>query len=504
MKNIALTALSAFILIIGICTSFATKANGAHNVDVAALQKQLVAMQETLMQKMGTMEETIKEQQKMINALKEQNRKVVEVPMPNYKDNIDTETSDFQEIVGREIDNYFTKEDTKEKMVRTGLAPKLEFGYKKGFYLRTLDDKFYVNLRNRIQFKYQYSDLTWGVEDRSSFDHRRVRTELSGHAYDENIKYRFEWESSSDDVELLDAYVDITNIQWANVWAGQGKVYSRQVLTSGTSLQMIDRSVSSDEFSFQSDKRKRGVAIHSDKILNGKVDYLLGVYNPQIRYTENDVNTMLYIARSSYYPFGPYESYKESDLEYTETFKAHIGAGFGFEQIGRNSTTRTSQTASVSSVVKDEVDQTQLLVELGFKYKGLSLVSEYHNRKRALLDPLESGDPAAEFGDLGQGEALHDQGFFVQSGYFVIPKKLEIAGRYEVIRVDEDYAGLRAAGIALNDATYYDAGINYFFHGRDHKVQLNYRSVNLDGSWHSAGLGSVHQNEILMQYQIYF
>ena len=144
------------------------------------------------------------------------------------------------------------------------------------------------------------------------------------------------------------------------------------------------------------------------------------------------------------------------------------------------------------------------MVELGFKYKGLSLVSEYHNRKRALLDPLESGDPAAEFGDLGQGEALHDQGFFVQSGYFVIPKKLEIAGRYEVIRVDEDYAGLRAAGIALNDATYYDAGINYFFHGRDHKVQLNYRSVNLDGSWHSAGLGSVHQNEILMQYQIYF
>ena len=203
MKNITLTTLSVFILLIGISTSFATKAYGTHD-DVAALQKQLVTMQETLMQKMGTMEETIKDQQEMINDLKEQNRKVVEIPMPNYKDNIDTETSDFQEIVGREIDDYFTKEDTREKMVKAGFAPKLDIGYKKGFYLKTLDDKFSVNLRNRIQFKYEYRDLDWGIEDDSSFDHRRVRTELSGHAYDENIKYRFEWESSSDDVELLD------------------------------------------------------------------------------------------------------------------------------------------------------------------------------------------------------------------------------------------------------------------------------------------------------------
>ena len=503
MKNITLTILSVFILLLGISTSFTTKAYGT-NDDVAALQKQLVTMQETLMQKMGTMEETINEQQEMINALKEQNRTVVEIPMPNYKDNIDTETSDFQEIVGREIDDYFTKEDTREKMVKAGFAPKLDIGYKKGFYLKTLDDKFSVKLRNRIQFKYAYNDLDWGIEDDSSFDHRRIRTELSGHAYDENIKYHFEWESSSDDVELLDAYVDITHVPWANIWMGQGKVYSRQVLTSGTTLQMIDRSVISDEFSFQDDKRKRGVAIHSDKILDGKIDYLFGVYNPQNKFTDNTINTMLYIARSSYYPFGPYESYKESDWEYTETFKAHIGGGIGFEQIGENSGASGQSFSFTFGDNRDEVDQTQILGEFGFKYKGLSLVGEYHYRKRKLLDALESGDPGAELGAVSDGAALRDHGLFVQGGYFVVPKKLEIAGRYELFVPDDDYAGLNAAGVAFYDYKTYEAGINYFIHGRDHKVQLNYRSVNYDGHYRSLGLGSIHQNEILMQYQIYF
>ena len=501
MRNITLTTLSVFILLLGISISFVNKAYGSHDVDVAALQKQLVTMQETLMQKMGTMEETIKGQQVMINDLKEQNRKVVEIPMPNYKDDIDTETSDFQEIIGREIDNYFLKEDTKEKMAKAGLTPKLDFGYEKGFYLRTLDDKFSVNLRNRIQFKYQYRDVEWGEEDQSTFDHRRVRTELSGHAYDENIKYKFEWESSSVYGYLLDAYVDITHVPWANIWAGQGKVYSRQVLTSGATLQMIDRSVSSEEFSFQGDKRKRGVAIHSDKILDGKVDYLFGVYNPQASFVDNDFNTMLYIARASYYPFGQYESYKESDMEYTETFKAHIGGGMGFQQWGTNSSSSSSSLLDF----KDEVDQTQLLAEFGFKYKGMSLSGEYHNRKRKLLDALELFNvfDAPGLGAIDKGEALHDQGFFVQGGYFAIPKKLEVTGRCELIDVDEEYNASATVGIGSGDANYYTAGLNYFLDGRDHKVQLNYRYIDQKEGSHSRSLGSV-QNEIIMQYQLYF
>ena len=505
MKNFTLTTLSILILLLGTSISFVNKAYGIPDVDIATLQKQMYAMQETLTKRMGAMEETIKKQQEMIDALKEQNRKVVEITTPNYKDNIEIANSDFKEVVGREIDNYFTKEDTKEKMVKAGLAPKLDFGYKEGFYFKTLDNKFSAKINNRLQYKYQYTDRDIGTdgfpdEDESTFDFRRIRTKISGNAYDENIKYRLEWDSSWD-VTLLDAYVDFTHIPWANIWAGQGKVFSRQVLTSSASLQMIDRADTISEFRFQGDERKRGVAVHSDKILDGKFDYSIGVYNPQIRWADNDINTMLYLARASYYPFGPYESYKESDLEYTETFKAHIGGGIGFEQIGRNE----SESFDFLLETKDEIDQTQLLAEFGFKYRGLSLVGEYHHRKQELLDTNVVGDDFIVFLGLTDEQvkkkSLSDQGFFVQGGYFVIPKKLEVAGRYELIDYDRNHPGGGTPGLIDNICSY-TAGLNYFLHGRDHKIQINYKhwDVGLNGAY----LGDGNENFFLTQYQICF
>jgi hypothetical protein len=264
---------------------------------------------------------------------------------------------------------------------------------------------------------------------------------------------------------------------------------------------MIDRSATGAEFRFQGDERKRGVAIHSKKILDGKFDYLAGVYNPTGRSTDNTINTMLYMARASYYPFGPYVSYTESDLEYTESFKAHIGGGMGFEQFGANE----------SDSDEDEVDNTQFVGEFGFKYRGLSLVGEYHNRKRKILDAFE-GATAAEGTALGlittdTGAAipaqttLHDQGIFVQGGYFIIPEKLEIAGRYELIDYGRNHPEGGTLGL-VDNRRFYTAGLNYFLKGRDHKLQINYihREEELSGPF----LGDNDENVFLTQYQIYF
>ncbi len=57
-------------------------------------------------------------------------------------------------------------------------------------------------------------------------------------------------------------------------------------------------------------------------------------------------------------------------------------------------------------------------------------------------------------------------GFFVQGGYFLIPKHLEIAGRYSLV----DYDNRREAD-AIREAT---AGINYFFAGQSKKLQFNF------------------------------
>jgi hypothetical protein len=262
---------------------------------------------------------------------------------------------------------------------------------------------------------------------------------------------------------------------------------------------MIDRSATGAEFRFQGDERKRGVAIHSKKILDGKIDYLAGVYNPTIRSDDNTINTMLYMARASYYPFGPYVSYLESDLEYTESFKMHIAGGIGFEQIGQNE----------SDSGEDEIDQTQLLGEFGFKYRGLSLVGEYHNRKRKVLDThlvanastITFLGPGGGSGVAGAKETLNDQGFFVQGGYFVIPEKLEIAGRYELIDYGRNHPEGGTLGL-VDNRRFYTAGLNYFLKGRDHKLQINYihREEELSGAF----FGDNDENVFLTQYQIYF
>ncbi len=493
MKNAILVALSVFVLIFFSSVSINSFAEidprgdtqGAQDLDISGLKRQLEAM-----------EETIKKQQGMINALKdkiETKEKVAEISNSTYRDENEIE---------RVIDNYLAKSDTREKMIEAGLTPKLDLGYKGGFYVKTLDDKFYTKIRNRLQFRYKYTDRDVGAtdsipdEDESTFDYRRVRTYISGHAYDKNIKFQLQFDSTADDVDLKDAYIDLTYVPWANLWAGQGKVFDREFLTSSSTLQLIDRSEVSAEFRFQGDERKRGVAIHSNKILEGKIDYLVGAYNPQTRSTDNDINTMLYMARASYYPFGPFESYKQSDLEYTESFKAYISGGFAFEQIGTNERPESG---------KDEVDHTQFLGEFGFKYKGLSLISEYHNRKRSVLDALETDDGGllglGTIGEVPAATALHDQGFFVQAGYFLIPKRLEIAGRYEIIDFDNDHPEAELIG-RVDNKTFYTAGLTYFFHGRRHKVQVNY--IHKDEDLSGAFFGENDENVFLTQYQIYF
>ena len=483
MRNFNLTTLSILIFLLCVSISFtfqpgivlASNAQGSQNSDLSDFKKQLELM-----------EETIKKQQEMINALKE---KIESKETVAYASVSKIEENKIEQV----IDDYLTKDNTREKMVKAGLSPNLEMGYNKGFYFKTLDDKFSAKLRNRMQYKYQYTDRDIGTdgspeEDESTFDFRRIRTKISGNAYGKNVKYKIEWDSSTDDVDLRDAYVEFKHIPWANILAGQRTVFTRQYLTSSSAQQMIDRSATGAEFRFQGDERKRGVAIHSEKILDGKIDYLAGVYNPTIRSDDNTINTMLYMARASYYPFGPYVSYLESDLEYTESFKMHIAGGIGFEQIGQNE----------SDSDEDEMDNTQFVGEFGFKYRGLSLVSEYHNRHRKVLDPLERTDLGTA---LGAKETLNDQGFFVQGGYFVIPEKLEIAGRYELIDYGRNHPEGGTLGL-VDNRRFYTAGLNYFLKGRDHKLQINYihREEELSGAF----FGDNDENVFLTQYQIYF
>ena len=135
----------------------------------------------------------------------------------------------------------------------------------------------------------------------------------------------------------------------------------------------------------------------------------------------NGNNEHLYIARVSWNPFGGYGKgigeQIESDLGWSEKPKAHLSAAIAFD----NAADETIDTwRVVGETTSDDVDRTSLVGEYGLKYRGF---------------PHQQSFTGESMMNVG-GKSIIDRGFFVQGGYFLIPKHLEIAGRYSLVDYD--------------------------------------------------------------------
>ena len=109
--------------------------------------------------------------------------------------------------------------------------------------------------------------------------------------------------------------------------------------------------------------------------------------------------------------------YSESDYGITQTPAWVVGTGFV-----------TDANNGTSSVSQDEFKVYQVEVDTAFKYMGFSLQSEYVARW-LYYDPLNPADIL----DLGRN-TVFAHGFYVQSGYFILPEHgVEIGARGSVV-----------------------------------------------------------------------
>ena len=441
MRNFALTTLSIFIFLFCISISFAlqpdvvlaSNAQGTQDLDIAEIKKQL-----------DVMEETIKRQQEMINVLKdkiETKGKVVANPTPSYREESEIE---------RVIDNYLTKDETREKMVKAGLAPKIDVGYKKGFYFKTLDDKFKLNTLGRLQTRYNFRNKD-DDEDTSSFRINRMRLKLSGHAFTQNLSYSAQWELNSftGRGQLKDIFVDYRLLPGLHLRGGQWKVpYNRHNMASDYKKQFIDESITNDAFSLD---RDIGAMLHGE-LFKEQFEYNVGIFTGRgINATENSNNKNMVIGRIAYRPFGKFKDYRESDVEYTESFKAAFGAAFAI-----NNGTEIFFSDELQTFPKD-AQFMQFGVDSIMKYRGFSLQGEYHLRS---LDRRGFNRDTAK-------------GFFVQGGYFPVPKRLELVARYA--QFDPD------VNVSENLKKEFALGTNWYFSkNHHHKLQTNVTRVVTD------------------------
>jgi phosphate-selective porin OprO and OprP len=268
-------------------------------------------------------------------------------------------------------------------------------------------DNAQLNLSNRVQIRYIHEDPE-GVDSRDSFRMRRVRTKLDGWIYNRNLLYelQMDWTDSN---SLQDANIVYRFTPAFNIKAGQFKVpFSRQQLTSSGSQQFVDRSIVSANFD-----RGRDIGVQLAGFgLDRRLEWRAGAFNGAGRTTTvNNNDALQYNARLMYQPWGEVR-YSESDFESSDRPLLAVAVGFQDHNLH-------------GATAGNDLHHTTLSTDIALKYRGVFAFVEYFGR---------DNDP--EIGPSFDSSGLHGQ-----IGYFVIPRKLELAGRWARLDPNDDISG---------------------------------------------------------------
>ncbi|HKX12731.1 MAG TPA: porin [bacterium] len=325
-------------------------------------------------------------------------------------------------------------------------APK-NAGYDKGFFIQTDDGKYKLVFSGYAQFHFEY-DRNKG-ENKFGFRVRRARLTFAGNIINKSLTYKFQIDLVKfKDELLLDAYVNYKFYEQLEVRFGQQTVpYIRQHWVSSSEQMFIDRSLASIEFINAIDQDTDKDGLPDKRVRNGrdvglmvhgrangkKLEYYAGIFNGSGTNTINVNNDFLYAARAVYNIKGDF-GYSESDYDFTTSPAFFFGASGFYNEVDLSA---------------DKLSQ--LGAETGVKYKGLAMTGElfYRNTKP---------------GDVELSKT-NDYGYYAQAGYFVMPKRIEVAARASQIFLE----GLQ------NDKAEFQLGLNgYPLKSKNLKLQSDY------------------------------
>lgn len=311
--------------------------------------------------------------------------------------------------------------------------------YKDGLTLEL--PKFDLKLMVKGQTLYTFSDYDKSEETKrdevSKFDVRYLRFYTTGNAFEKAFTYMMEVDTvsgkGSDDKKttaLKDGWLQWNLDPMAKARAGQFKIpLSRQGYGSDFSSQMI--SVSTTTKFFQP-SRNVGAMLHGvggedagyyTGVVNGQSDKegesLPGVDNKMLGFLSGYVNLGKYGSRGT-----------EGDLANTSEPAATLGLATMYGQ------------RTVTDVDQDKLDGN---LDLGVRAYGFSFQTE------GMYSRVEPD---------GAPSDLDNWGFYAQTGYFVVPKLVELAGRYSWLNPDEGGAPYDKAEELAIVVGYYPFGHN--------------------------------------------
>ncbi len=371
----------------------------------------------------------------------------------------------------------------------------LRVGYDGGFVIASqntmkvgsAEDPYRLVINGWGQLRDTVFDSKGAGSDLNQLQLKRARLVFSGNAFTPEFRYYVQLDgrsNSGDAVRILDYYLtyDLGHHIWKidrdtlGFKTGLYKMpFSLARQLSGKELQFADRSMSSMYFDVN---RSLAWGLYGKlDALDTPINWEVALFNGLVTGgaetgSSGDLdNNNAVSARISCFPTGDWQSGQLADFTIHDSFASRLGAGCAFTTIDRSGQTEFNALRSVDSGASlatllptsvTSYDVALYSLDGSMKFLGVSATCEYYFRN-------VNGFRGVSLPNL------FDHGFWLQTGIFLIPQKLELLSRWS--RVQGSSGTLGAFDQSSEEIA---GGLVYYF--REQQAKLTVDATYLNGA----------------------
>jgi phosphate-selective porin OprO/OprP len=371
---------------------------------------------------------------------------------------------------------------------------------KKPVYVVPGAAEYKLTLGGYIQANFETGDVSafegrfglTALKDR--FRLRRTRINLTGD-YKEQFEFKVEGDFSQSDglssstrtgFSSTDIFINWHGIPEANLKVGQWKApFGLENLAPDALILTIERSLPTGAIV---PERQTGVMLWGKPLTNvapeqkDLVTYYAGIFNGTGRnFNINDNNEFMYVGRLELLPFKGEWMGQEASLKIAgDYFFSRDATG---TNISPALNLRVGTDGSLSSYTLTSPDERHAYsIDAWLKIGPFDLIAESFNEK---VTP-RGGTTFSEF---------EPSGYYVQGSYYLIPKKLQAAVKWE---------SLDPGQVANDNIHSITGGLNYYIHGDAIKVMANYVHTWSDFREANPRFGDDQFDEVILRLQVMF
>ncbi|MBI2981206.1 MAG: hypothetical protein HYY44_02720 [Deltaproteobacteria bacterium] len=360
----------------------------------------------------------------------------------------------------------------------------LDAGYDRGFYLLSDDKNYQFKFNIQVQPRHEWVSKEAAL-DENTFKLSRMKTYFSGHSFSDKYRYSLSIDFANG-AGISEGYVDITLTDYLKILAGRYYILiNREDVFAATGTQLIGYSIVSDHFGVNEDY---GVQVYGN-IIDPLAYYVFvgngGGMTPAD--AGKNLNKELLVGSRLEYTISGEQFSHQGDPEISRSPNSGIAATLLYD-FGADQETEDFEDLIARQIDPREVKLLRGDIDGGFSWYGFSFIGQwqyaYNTRVRSL-----------------------DHGLMGQTGFYIIPRRLEIAGRWSSVFPDFPFPALAQTGITSSEVELGSgmpvhesvAGLNGYFKGHDLKVQIDYSQILNVG-----GVRNINDQRVRTQFTFVF